>query len=56
MIILCVKFQSQKVLIYISICSLWMWTDACKTSCIFNNERVFSAIWCFLNYGWELLI
>ena len=48
MIILCVNFQSEKVEIYISICSLTMWTDVRERSCIFNNEIVI-AIWCFLD-------
>ena len=51
MIILYINFQSEKVVIYISICSLIMWTDVPERSCIFNNEIVFIAIWCFLNYN-----
>ena len=49
MIILYVSLQSEKVVIYISICSLIMWTDVRERSCIFNNEIVFIAIWCFLD-------
>ena len=45
MIILCVKFQSEKVVILFSICSLIMWTGVCNRSCVFNNEIVFIAIW-----------
>ena len=44
MIIFCVNFQSEKVVIYISTCSLVMWTDVCERSCIFN-EIVFIAIY-----------
>ena len=48
MIIFNVNFQSEKVVIFISICSFVMWTDLRKSVCIFNNEIVFIAIWCFL--------
>ena len=54
MIVLYVKFQSEKVVIFISICSLIMWTDVRERSCIFNSEIVFIAIWCFLNINIDL--
>ena len=44
MIILCIKFQSENVVMFISICSLTMRTDVCKRSCIFNDEISFIAI------------
>ena len=44
MIILYGNFQSEKVVIYISICSLIMVTDVPERSCIFNNKIVFIAI------------
>ena len=47
MTILCVTFQSKKVLIFISICSLIIGTDVRQRSCIFDNEIVFSATGCF---------
>ena len=50
MIILYITFQSENVVMFISICSLTMRTDVCKRSCIFNDEIGFIAIWYFLNY------
>ena len=49
MVILYVIFQSEKVVIFISFCSLIMSADARERSCIFNNEVDFIAIRCFLN-------
>ena len=45
-----VKFDFEKVIMFLSICSLKMWTDVRERSCIFNDEIVSIAIWCFLNY------
>ena len=50
MIILCINFQSEKVVIFIGISSLIMWTDVRERSCTFNNEIVFIATWCFSMY------
>ena len=44
MIILYVKFQSERVVIFISIFSLMMGTDVHERSCIFNNKIAFIAI------------
>ena len=44
MIILYLTFQSEKVIIYISICSLIMSADIVERSSIFNKEIVFIAI------------
>ena len=40
MIISYIKFQSKKVVIFISICSLIMWINVRQRSCIVNNEIV----------------
>ena len=40
MIISYITFQSKKVVIFISICSLIMWTNVRQRSCIFNNEII----------------
>ena len=44
MVILYVKFQSEKVVILISICSFIILTDIRKKSCVSNNEIVFIGI------------
>ena len=43
MIISYIKFQSKKFVIFISICSLIMWTNVRQRSCIFNNEIILVA-------------
>ena len=45
-----IKFQSEKGVIFISICSMIMRADVRKRSWIFNDKIAFIAIWCFLNY------
>lgn len=42
------KFESEKVAIFISLCSLIMWVGVCKRYCIFKNEIGFITIWYFL--------
>ena len=41
---MCVNYQSEKIVIFISIFSLVIGIDVRQISCIFNNERIFSAI------------
>ena len=48
MIIFYEKFESEKVAIFNSLCSLIMWVDVCKRYCILKNEMSFITIWCFL--------
>ena len=51
MIILCVKFQSEKLVIFISICSLIMRTDLREKSCISNNETENEIVfYCYLMF------